>query len=225
MPALSDKEQVRIPGGGGPPEEIPEWGGGGDDDEYRKHPLSPSLGQLGTIVVLVSVTSFFVALSVVFFFSIRAQISWKPIAIPRGLWFSTAMIIVSSLWLETARYSLRRGAVAIYKRYLRLTAYFGIAFLVSQVMAWQNLYAQGIYMESNPRGSMFYVFTGAHGIHLLGGLVWLTCLIYRARGLQPDAEPALRRQRTMMGSAAIYWHFMGVLWICLFTLLYWWGRG
>jgi cytochrome c oxidase subunit 3 len=184
--------------------------------------FTPSTPQLGTAIALVSIAAFFVALIVVYAVTVAARPPSMPIQVPRALWLSTALIAASSCSFEMARFALRRGRVTRYNALIKLTALLGAAFVSSQLFAWQNLAAQGVYLRTNPRGSMYYIFTGAHGIHLLGGIVWLIVLIHRARHLDPNFEQTLRRQRTITTAAALYWHFMGVLWICLFALLCLW---
>ena len=79
-------------------------------------------------------------------------------------------------------------------------------------MAWQQLRGQGLYLATNPNSSFFYVLTFVHVLHLLAGigvLVYLTGRLVASRG-------ALRR--SLFENAAIYWHFLGVLWVYLFVL-------
>jgi cytochrome c oxidase subunit 3 len=109
-----------------------------------------------------------------------------------------------------------------YAKYVLLTALLGIGFLASQLMAWRQLAAQGIYVASHPHSSFFYLLTGAHALHLVGGLLALAFLWIRSRRVQ-FLEPALvtRRQATA-DAVTIYWHFMDGLWIYLFLLLFLW---
>ena len=174
------------------------------------------------VVTLVSVTSFFVALMLMYFFSLKAQITWHRVEIPSPFWVSTGLLMLSSTTLEAARYAGWHGRLRSYALWLDATLGLGIGFLVSQVAGWQTLLAQGIYLQRNPHGSMFYMFTGTHALHVFGGLVWLTILTWRAGSLREGREHSLRRHRAVMGAAALYWHFMAVLWLCLFGLLLRW---
>ena len=86
----------------------------------------------------------------------------------------------------------------------------GVLFLVGQVIAWQQLRAAGLFLATNPSSSFFYVFTAAHGLHLLGGVLALTWILFR---------PTHRlTQGTATEVAAMYWHFMDGLWVFLFLL-------
>jgi cytochrome c oxidase subunit 3 len=100
--------------------------------------------------------------------------------------------------------------------WLTVTLVLGIVFLAGQLMAWRQLSEQGIYLSSNPHSSFFYLLTGLHGLHLLGGVLalsWLAVRTWRSFGV-----PAAR----FVEVTALYWHFMGVLWVYLLMLLFVW---
>lgn len=207
--------------GGAPPfDDLPGFGGG-DDQPWR--PPRLHLYSVGIAVGLVSVSSFFAALLLVFFLVIRRQPAAHPYAAPWMLWSSTALLCASSFELERTRYALRRGVLRRAARRLRATLALGGAFLLSQVSCWWSLAAQGVYLRANPRGSAFYVLTAAHGLHLAGGLVWLGVLLRRSGGLI-GSEQDLRRHRASATAASIFWHFMGALWLVLFAFLLAWSR-
>lgn len=193
------------------------------DSYYKDHKVPMSAYPIAMAVGLVSISIFFIALAVVYFITLQRQTEWKKVDIPLLLWVSTALIAASSYVFEKSRQALKRGRVEEYRKQVRLTAMLGGAFLVSQMLAWVNLISQGVYVESNPHGSMFYMFTGAHGVHLLGGVICLGFLVRRSRRLRPDWEADLRRHRNLANTVALYWHFMGVLWALLFLLLYLWS--
>jgi len=96
-----------------------------------------------------------------------------------------------------------------------------LGFLTSQILAWRQLVRQGVYMASNPYNSFFYLFTAAHGLHLLGGITALTYLLLRTRKKRTTIDGELRRMGAA-DAATIYWHFMDGLWIALFVLLFFW---
>src|SRR5205807_1412020 len=105
---------------------------------------------------------------------------------PRLLWLSTGLIITSSLTFNVARRSLKHSDSVRYRRWLLLTLMLGLGFLASQLLSWRLLAAQGIYMASNQHSTFFYLLTGAHGIHLLGGILALGYLLFRAGQKQRD---------------------------------------
>jgi cytochrome c oxidase subunit 3 len=97
----------------------------------------------------------------------------------------------------------------------------GIGFVVSQLIAWRQLARQGIYIATHPHSSFFYLLTGVHAVHVIGGLLLLALLWLRSR--RHLDEPAFAGKRQGMADAvSIYWHFMFALWIYLFLLLFLW---
>ena len=106
--------------------------------------------------------------------------------------------------------SSRSGAML----WLNMTMLLGLVFVVGQYLAWLNLRAQGLYLPTNPNSSFFYVFTGVHVIHVLGGLGGLSRVIVKFRS---TARPL---RRSTIDATSYYWHFMGTLWVYLLFVLW-----
>jgi len=193
-------------------------GRGGDGSSAR---FSPSKYRIGMWVALAGISMMFTALTSAYIVRANLANDWRPIAMPRLLWLSTALIVASSFTFEIARRALRSGKSVVYSRWLLVTVTLGLAFLASQLLAWRQLVAQGIYISSNPHSSFFYVLTGAHGLHLLGGILGLDFLLLRSRRRR-DEEHAGARRLAIADAVALYWHFMDGLWIYLFLLLFLW---
>jgi cytochrome c oxidase subunit III len=143
---------------------------------------------------------------------------WRHITLPSVLFLSTLMLLASSVTLEIGR---RRVAsymggtdanIASSRLWLYLTLGFGLLFVVGQYMAWLQLRSQGLYLATNPNSSFFYVFTSIHALHVLGGLGGLLRVIRKL------GTATLRR--STLNATVYYWHFMGVLWVYLFLLLW-----
>src|SRR6266571_4917124 len=192
-------------------------GGDGGDDLH----FSPARYRIGVWVAIASILMLFVALTSSYIVRSASSNDWKPIAMPKVLWLSTALILISSITIEISRRSLKRDNNAAYSRWLINTVVLGTGFVVSQLVAWRQLVRQGVYMASNPYNSFFYLFTAAHGLHLLGGILALTYLLLRTRQKRATVEGELRRIGAA-DAAAIYWHFMDGLWVSLFALLMFW---
>src|SRR6185369_17453462 len=113
------------------------------------------------------------------------------------------------------RRKLKAALSEPYKKWLFFTVLLGLGFLVAQIFAWRQLSRQGIYLVSNPHSSFFYLLTGAHAVHLIGGLLGLTFLWLRWRRARKDAndETFIAKRRGATDAVAIYWHFMDALWI------------
>lgn len=186
--------------------------------------FSPTINQIGITIALFSISAFFIGLVLAYGFRIADSAAWQRFKVPELLWLSTAMLVLSSASLETARYALRRALIIEYRRRLAVTLFLAVSFLVAQIASCVQLAAHGVAASGNPHGSAFYVFMGLHGAHLSGGMIWLAYLGYRSRTLAADAENTLRKHRIAAAPAAVYWHFMGILWVVLFIFLLRWTQ-
>jgi cytochrome c oxidase subunit 3 len=146
----------------------------------------------------------------------RQEAGWTPIVLPAVLWLNTAVLLASSGTLEWARGRAARDDQAGLRQALGWTAGLGAAFVLGQVVAWRQLVRQGVYIASNPHSSFFYLLTGAHGLHLLGGLAALAVVLVRAYQRRYTSE-----EHTGLNVFALYWHFLDGLWLYLFALLFW----
>jgi cytochrome c oxidase subunit III len=182
---------------------------------------SPDRYRTGMLVALAGVAMMFTALTSAYIVRAGTWNDWRPISMPRMLWVSTGIILLSSLTFEVARRALKLGRNVAFKRWLLVTVVLGLGFLATQLMAWRELAAAGVYLASNPHSSFFYVLTGVHGLHLLGGILFLDYLLLRSWRNRSEENGARKRQ-SVVGAAALYWHFMFGVWIYLFLLLFLW---
>jgi cytochrome c oxidase subunit III len=206
------------PNGNGSKGPRPPGGGG---DERPRPDLGHTQFRVGMWIGIAAVAMMFAALTSAYVFRSGMQ-GWQPLAAPRLLWLSTAVILASSATYELARRALRRGDAPRYRRWLSASLALGLGFLASQLLAWRELVAQGVYLASNPHSSFFYVLTGLHALHLVGGIGGLTYLILRTGGAAADGGRARARLEAKAGAVGIYWHFMDGLWVYLFGLLFFW---
>ena len=139
---------------------------------------------------------------------------WTAIALPRILYFNTMILLASSIAFELSRRALGAGRKGQFRLWLYATSILGVAFLGGQLVAWRELASHGVYLATNPSSSFFYLLTAAHALHLLGGVIALFYLVFRA----PQLAAGLKK-RVAMDVTAIYWHFMDGLWIYLLILL------
>jgi len=206
-----------IGGGGGGP--TPPAGGGGDGDDGKKRrrpggPPSPNRYYTGIALGIVSILMFFMALASAFLVRRGTSGDWIPVHLPTVLWLNTLALIASSFTLERARRLLSRLNLSGFRKLWTVTTGLGALFLIGQLVAWRQLVAQGVFMASNPASSFFYIFTAAHGLHLLGGVGVLLYVMVRKFENASIALP------TAAEIASYYWHFMDGLWIFLLALLY-----
>jgi cytochrome c oxidase subunit 3 len=184
--------------------------------------ITPTVYQIGTAVALLSLTFFFGAMILAFGLRIERDRTWERFDMPGILWLSTAMLLISSWTLEASRRALRRAWVSIYRGRIAATLALGCLFLMVQLVSASELISQGVVAAANPHGSAFYLFMGVHGAHLTGGMIWLAYLYTRAVRLFRATETDLRQHRRVTAAAAMYWHFMGALWLVLFFFLHRW---
>jgi cytochrome c oxidase subunit 3 len=197
----------KLPPGGG-------TGGGGDDGKKRPNrPNSPGRYYTGIAIGIISVLMFFMALASAFLVR-KGGADWVPVHIPALLWVNTIVLLASSGTLELARKRLALSDVPGFRRFWLVTTVLGVIFLIGQVVAWRILVKQGIYLASNPASSFFYIFTGAHGVHLLGGVC---ALIFVARR---NFDMAKITRTVAAEVTSYYWHFMDALWLFLLALMY-----
>ena len=203
-------------GGGDGPTPPPGGGDGGDDGQRRRRPGTPSPNRYYTGITLgiVSILMFFMALASAFLVRRGTSGDWIPVHLPAVLWLNTLALISSSFTLERARRALSRLDLSGFHKLWTVTTALGALFLVGQLVAWWQLVAQGVFMASNPASSFFYIFTAAHGLHLLGGVGALLYVMVRKFENASIALP------TAAEIASYYWHFMDGLWIFLLALLY-----
>ncbi|MGB7844911.1 MAG: cytochrome c oxidase subunit 3 [Candidatus Acidiferrum sp.] len=220
MPGTTATHEIELilekKNGGGGGHLPPPGGNGGGDGDGKKRPNrrpSPSRYTTGMAIGIVSVLMFFMALASAFLV-LKGGPNWVPMRIPALLWFNTAVLLTSSGTLELARKRLNFSDVLGFKRFWLVTTSLGVVFLLGQLAAWRSLVKQGIFLASNPASSFFYIFTGAHGLHLVGGVAALIFVASR----NYDAANVTRTVAAEVTS--YYWHFMDALWLFLLALLY-----
>jgi cytochrome c oxidase subunit 3 len=178
----------------------------------------PSAARTGVWVGMGAIAMSFAAYTSAMMVRREGAPDWHHFQLPSILYVNTVILLASSVALEVGRrrvgddYEVRRAA----HRYLSLAFGLGVAFLIGQVLAWRDLAAQGLFLATNPSSAFFYVFTAAHGLHLIGGLVGLAYVLRRVRlAVGPGTYGAL-------GAVALYWHFMDALWLYLLGVLALW---
>lgn len=146
----------------------------------------------------------------------RNQGNWLEFSIPVEFYYSTAVILASSLTVHMALKAFKDREIPKYRRLITLTAVLGVTFMLLQWVGFLELYDKGIKLEGNVSGSFLFVITGLHMVHVLGGVVALLVMFFRAH----------RKSKRVYSSVGIevmstYWHFVDILWIYLFVFFLW----
>jgi cytochrome c oxidase subunit III len=191
-----------------PPTNYGGGSGGGSDSSF---PISRA--QLATWVLLTAVTMLFAGLSSAYFV-LHGLPQWQNITVPPLVWANTVVLFASSVALEFARSAVRKDQLGAVKQWLAVSGALGSAFLAGQVLVWRQLVNAGVYLSTTLHSSFFYVLTGAHALHLAGGMIGLMVVLQRAFTNRVTAT-----NHESLRVFALYWHFMDVVWIYCFLLL------
>lgn len=196
-----------------------ENGNNAEGNQGKAHPPKKSKPSpmLFLYFAMIPITIFFAAL-VFIYLAHEFKKGWTPISMPSAVMLSTLILIISSITLEIARKKLQAKLLETFKRWIMLSTGLGIAFFATQLIAWQQLIAKGVYVAAeNPHATFFYILTFVHALHLLGGLIGLCYVLFGATYYRFSAD-----RRNAVDVVTVYWHFMDGLWIFLFLLLFVW---
>jgi cytochrome c oxidase subunit III len=205
-------ENVGGGGGGKPPANY----GGGDDGRAGRpsRRFSSRRYFTGIAVAIVSILMFFMALVSAYVVRKGSANDWATFHFPGIIWLNTAMLVASSLTLEWARRRLAKSDLSGFRALWWISTVLGFVFLAGQIFVWRQLFDQGVFMASNPASSFFYVFTGAHALHILGGIGALLFVALR------NFDLAKVTRSTAAEITSYFWHFLDALWVFLAVLLY-----
>lgn len=178
------------------------------------------VGAFDTAPEKVALVFFLVVATVVFSlftvgYFLRMELpDWAPLEDPAKLWLNTGLLVISSALFQWARNIASNNESRNIK-----TAFIGggviaLLFIAGQLSTWNDLNSAGYYIASNPSASFFYLLTGVHGLHLLGGLwVWSKSSIKLLSGAEP------KEVRLSIQLCTLYWHFLLIVWVVLFAIL------
>ncbi|MEI2300569.1 cytochrome c oxidase subunit 3 [Ensifer sp. MJa1] len=193
-----------------------EVGHAHDPRPHDRPPIAPAKIGLGVfLAVVAALFSLFISA----YFMRMASTDWWSTPMPKILWLNTAILALGSLLLHAARVTAERHRDEASRTALIAALATGLAFLVGQVFAWRELTDEGFLLAGNPANSFFYMISGMHGLHILGGLVALTRVIAKTRGTAMDEKAVLS-----ITLCATYWHFMLAVWLVLFALFSGWAN-
>ncbi len=193
----------------------------------------PNLVAVGTMVWLSSELMFFAALFA-FYFTIRGHEPglWEDHTVRLNVPFAlanTIVLVVSSVWCQLGVLQAEKGIVARpagtslakvsawgMREWYVLTYLFGSIFIAGQIFEYATLVTEGVTLSSDAYGSVFYLATGFHGMHVTGGLIAFMLIIGRTFTTRRYSHA----QATGAVVTSYYWHFVDVVWIALFIMIY-----
>ena len=189
-------------------------------DTSRVHSLTrPNMVSVGTIIWLSSELMFFAGLFAMYFTArARATQGWPPepthLNLPYATVF-TVILVASSFTCQFGVFAAEQGNVYGLRRWFSITFLMGLIFVLGQANEYRNLVAEGTTISSSTYGSVFFMTTGFHALHVIGGLLAFVFLLIRST--MGRFTPA---QATSAIVVSYYWHFVDVVWVGLFATIY-----
>lgn len=144
----------------------------------------------------------------------QGQGNWVLFNLPTAFYFSTVIILISSVTMHWAILSVKNNNLPNTRTALLMTLTLGLGFCFTQFLGWSQLVAQGIYFVGNPSGSFMYVITALHVAHMVAAIIYLIFVNVKTLSGKYNSQSYLG-----ISLAATFWHFLDVLWIYLFVFL------
>jgi cytochrome c oxidase subunit 3 len=167
----------------------------------------------GLFLFLAVISSFFL-LFIITYYTRSKFPDWEVLTDPRILWVNTAVLVLASVALQIASNAAKQNQTSSMRNALIAGGVLTLAFITGQLIAWDQMVAAGYYARNNPANAFFYLFTGLHALHLLGGMWFLLRLGFRMK--QTGKGEKVLQSVTL---CATYWHYLLIVWLVLFTLL------
>lgn len=192
--------------------------------ESFESPLTPeSWGKLGMWVFLVGDAMSFGTLLAGYGAMRYGSVDWPVPGEVLGVWlsaFMTLLLICSSVTMVKGLEAIQHDNRADFQKFIGLTVIGGAVFLLLQAWEWSHFIHGGLGFTTNPYGSSlfgttFFIITGFHGMHVFSGVVYLLCIWLRGKQGVYSAANA-----TPVEIAGLYWHFVDLVWIMVFTFIY-----
>ena len=170
------------------------------DGNGGPRPRKLSTHRTGILLTLAAISMMFIGLTSAYVVSQGISPLWKQVSMRPLIWVNTCVLLLSS-------YTLEQGRRRISAKWLIGTLVLGLAFLAGQLGVFAQLANEGLYLSTGRQASFYYVLTGLHGLHVLGGIVAL-------------AWTAANLKRATLEVTSFYWHFMGGLWLYLLLVIF-----
>jgi len=162
--------------------------------------------------IFIGIVSFLFVLMVGAYADRIVMQDWKPMPEVPTLWLNTVLLVGASLVMRVAARRLD-GDIAVVKKLLAVAVVLSVGFVAGQLTAWDELMGLGFLAAANPANAFFYMISGMHAAHVLGGLIVLTYAVTRVWGGHGG-----ERLNVILRLCAAYWHFLLVVWLVLFAL-------
>ncbi|HLU88911.1 MAG TPA: cytochrome c oxidase subunit 3 [Cyclobacteriaceae bacterium] len=181
--------------------------------EEVEQPISMHPKKFALWLFIVSVVMIFAGLTSAFIVR-QSEGNWLQVELPNIFWYTSGIIILSSVFMHWAVMSARKDQLDNLKVAIAITSVLGVAFLVGQWYSWVALVDMDVYFVGNPGGSFLYVLTGLHAVHLISGVIFLIIVLIATFRYKVHSKRLVKLEM-----CATYWHFLGGLWLYLFIFL------
>ena len=210
-PSAVESDVIGIGGGPGDPSDDPQDNPAPEPDQRA----SLSANRMILFLAMAWIVFLFATIAVALEWRWAYAKDWISISLPGTLYLNTAILLLSSLTMEYARFSLPAKGTKHCTSWIAVTLFLGLAFVGGQLFVWRELGIRGLHLASNPGSFFLYLITATHAAHLLVGVAALASVGFFVNRL---AQPF--RQEAAVSLIALYWHFMAALWICVIALLF-----
>jgi cytochrome c oxidase subunit III len=146
----------------------------------------------------------------------REQPGWTGFTMPVIFWYSTAVMLLSSLTMQLALISFKERNKNKYKNLITATALLGIAFIIMQYIGFSQLWKTGVQLRGSGAAQFMYIIFGLHALHVLGGVITLLVMFLKAFSAKVRSYNVVPVEVT-----STYWHFVDLLWVYLFVFFVW----
>ncbi|MBA4168201.1 MAG: cytochrome c oxidase subunit 3 [Chitinophagaceae bacterium] len=141
-----------------------------------------------------------------------SQPNWSTVEMPKVFYYSTFVILLSSLTVQLALKAFKERGMKQYRRLITVTAALGIIFIALQFIGFSQLWHSGVDFRGSGAGQFLYIIFGLHALHVLGGVVTLLVMFIKA-----FSSKVRNYNPVSIELASTYWHFVDLLWIYLFV--------
>jgi cytochrome c oxidase subunit 3 len=146
----------------------------------------------------------------------RDQPGWTNFQMPHTFWYSTLVILTSSLTMQLALRDFKDRKMRPYRNWITISAVLGLAFIGLQFLGFSQIWRSGTTLRGSGAGQFLYVIAGLHALHVLGGVIVLLVMFFKAFSRKFRSYNAVPLE-----VACTYWHFVDFLWIYLFIFFSW----
>ena len=191
------------------------WDYQGEDPSLKGHELAEGMHPKRIALRMFLAVAFVLFMLFIVAYFIRMELDdWRPMPEPGLLWVNTGFLFICSVIMQWTRGAAQKSLTTQVKWGMLASGVFTLAFIFGQVSAWEELNNAGFYLSSNPANSFFYVLTGLHGLHILGGL-W----VWTRSTFKVWAGTEIKAVKLSVELCAVYWHFLLLVWLIIFALL------